>query len=63
MKAYVVVLMLLLPLAAVGQNKKSTPLFERAVEKGIVGQYEEAEKLLPWSAILMPSPATSTVKT
>ncbi len=39
-------LLLLLPLAAVGQNKKSEPLFEQAVEKGIVGQYEEAVKLL-----------------
>lgn len=46
MKQYVIILMLLLPLAAVAQNKKSLPLFERAVEKGVVGQYEEAEKLL-----------------
>jgi len=46
MKQYVAILMLLLPLAAAAQNKKSLPLFERAVEKGVVGQYEEAEKLL-----------------
>ena len=46
MKHFVVILLLLLPVVAAGQNKKSTPLFERAVEKGIVGQYEEAEKLL-----------------
>ena len=41
-----IVLLLLLPLAAVGQNKKSEPLFNQAVEKSIVGQYEEAIALL-----------------
>lgn len=40
------ILMFLLPLLAIGQNKKSLALFEQAVEKGVVGQYEEAEKLL-----------------
>ena len=39
-------LLLLLPVVAVGQNAKSEPLFERAVEKSVVGQYEEAIKLL-----------------
>ena len=38
--------MLLLPLAAMGQTKKSEPLFDQAVEKGAVGQYEEAIALL-----------------
>lgn len=46
MRRYALALMLLLPIAAVGQTKKSTPLFERAVEKSVVGQYEEAEQLL-----------------
>ena len=32
--------------ASFGQTKKSEPLFEQAVEKGMVGQYEEAIKLL-----------------
>ena len=41
-----ILLLLLLPLAAVGQTPKSEPLFERAVEKSVVGQYEEAIKLL-----------------
>ena len=39
-------LLFLLPLAALGQTKKSEPLFEQAVEKSIVGQYEEAIRLL-----------------
>ena len=39
-------LFLLLPLVAVGQTAKSEPLFEKAVEKSVVGQYEEAIKLL-----------------
>ena len=38
--------LLLLPLVAVGQNTKSEKLFEQAVEKSVVGQYEEAVKLL-----------------
>lgn len=41
-----IVILLLLPLVAMGQTKKSEPLFEQAVEKSIVGQYEEAIKLL-----------------
>ena len=45
MKRYLIFL-LLLPWVAVGQTKKSEPLFERAVEKGVVGQYEEAINLL-----------------
>lgn len=39
-------LLLALPLAAAGQTKKSEPLFEQAVEKSVVGQYEEAIRLL-----------------
>ncbi len=46
MKRYVTILLILLPLAAMGQNAKSEKLFEQAVEKGAVGQYEEAVKLL-----------------
>lgn len=46
MKRYLTILLLLLPLVAVGQTKKSEPLFEQAVEKSIVGQYEEAIRLL-----------------
>ncbi|MBQ2510591.1 MAG: PD40 domain-containing protein [Bacteroidales bacterium] len=38
--------LLLLPLPLWGQTKKSEPLFEQAVEKSVVGQYEEAERLL-----------------
>lgn len=34
------------PVISFGQTKKSEPLFEQAVEKGVVGQYEEAIKLL-----------------
>ena len=37
---------LLLPLMATGQTKKSEPLFEQAVDKASVGQYEEAMALL-----------------
>lgn len=39
-------MLLLLPMVALGQTKKSEPLFEQAVEKSIVGQYEEAIRLL-----------------
>ena len=42
----ILTLLLLLPLAALGQTKKSEPLFNQAVEKGIAGQHEEAIKLL-----------------
>ena len=42
----VIILLVLLPLAAVGQTAKSEPLFEQAVEKSVVGQYEEAIALL-----------------
>lgn len=35
-----------MPLAAVGQTSKSESLFNQAVEKSVVGQYEEAVKLL-----------------
>ena len=37
---------MLLPALAWGQTKRSEPLFEQAAEKGAVGQYEEAVKLL-----------------
>ncbi len=37
---------MLLPLAVAGQNAKSEKLFNQAVEKSVVGQYEEAVKLL-----------------
>ena len=46
MKKTTLLMLLLLPLAALGQNTKSRPLFHRAVEKGVVGQYEEAVELL-----------------
>lgn len=46
MRKLVYILLLLLPLAAIGQTKKSEPLFDQAVEKGAVGQYEEAIALL-----------------
>lgn len=42
----VIILLVLLPLAAVGQTPKSEALFDQAVEKSVVGQYEEAIKLL-----------------
>ena len=46
MKKTTLLMLLLLPLASLGQNTKSRPLFHRAVEKGVVGQYEEAVELL-----------------
>ena len=46
MKCYIITLLILLPVVAVGQNAKSEPLFNQAVEKSVVGQYEEAIKLL-----------------
>ena len=47
MKKLTLTMLLLVPMvAAMGQNKKSEPLFEQAVERSIVGQYEEAVKLL-----------------
>ena len=39
-------LLFLLPLVADGQNSRSESLFNQAVEKSVVGQYEEAIKLL-----------------
>ena len=42
MKRYLTILFFLLPLAAIAQNAKSEPLFNQAVEKSVVGQYEEA---------------------
>ncbi|MGX8712675.1 MAG: OmpA family protein [bacterium] len=42
----ILLLLLLLPLAAAGQTKKSMALFEQAVEKSIAGQREEAIRLL-----------------
>ena len=41
-----VCLLLLASASAYGQTPKSEPLFEQAVEKSVVGQYEEAIKLL-----------------
>lgn len=46
MKRLAIIGLLFLPLAAVGQNAKSTPLFHKATQKGAVGQYEEAVELL-----------------
>ena len=46
MKRLAIIGLLFLPLAAVGQNAKSEPLFEQAVEKSVAGQHEEAIKLL-----------------
>ena len=46
MKRLAIIALLFFPLAAVGQNAKSEPLFNQAVEKSVVGQYEEAIKLL-----------------
>ncbi|MCR5589218.1 MAG: tetratricopeptide repeat protein, partial [Bacteroidales bacterium] len=46
MRKQLMILLLLLPLAAAGQTKKSMPLFEQAVEKGVAGKNEEAVKLL-----------------
>ncbi|MBP3763813.1 MAG: PD40 domain-containing protein [Bacteroidales bacterium] len=42
----ILLLAVLLFLPAFGQNKKSEPLFEQAVEKGIAKKHEEAIKLL-----------------
>ena len=50
-----ILLLLLLPLAAVGQNTKSEKLLEQAVEKSVVGQYEEAVKLLNKALDIDPS--------
>ena len=46
MKRYLTILLLLLPLTVMGQTPKSEALFEQAVEKSVVGQYEEAIALL-----------------
>ena len=46
MKKLLYISLFLLPTMVWGQTKKSEPLFEQAVEKGIVGQYEEAIRLL-----------------
>lgn len=46
MKRGVTILLILLPLAVAGQTKRSELLFEQAAERGAVGQYEEAVKLL-----------------
>ncbi len=46
MKRNILILLLIWPLVATGQTKKSEPLFEQAVEKSVVGQYEEAITLL-----------------
>ncbi|MBQ9418175.1 MAG: PD40 domain-containing protein [Bacteroidales bacterium] len=45
MKKYTL-LLLLLPLQAAAQTAKSEPLFDQAVQKSIVGQYEDAIRLL-----------------
>lgn len=56
MKAPVAIaIAMLLSIAAVGQTKKSEPLFDQAVEKSTVGQYEEAIKLLQRAVDLDPS--------
>ena len=54
-KHILIIMLLLLPLMALGQTPKSEPLFERAVEKSIVGQYEEAIKLLHRAIDLDPT--------
>jgi len=46
MKNSIIILLISLPLVISAQTKKSEPLFEQAVEKSVVGQYEEAIKLL-----------------
>ena len=46
MRHILTIILLLLPAMAMGQNAKSEPLFNQAVEKSVVGQYEEAVKLL-----------------
>ena len=48
-------ILLLLPVAALGQTKKSEPLFNQAVEKSVVGQYEEAIRLLNRALDLDPT--------
>lgn len=45
---------LLLPVLAGGQNAKSLPLFEKAAEKGMLGQYEEAVALLKKAVAVDP---------
>ena len=47
--------MFLLPVVAMGQNAKSEKLLEQAVEKSVVGQYEEAVKLLNKALDIDPS--------
>ena len=46
MKKCMLIVLLAFALTAAAQNKKSEPLFEQAVEKSTVGQYEEAIALL-----------------
>ncbi|MBR2250396.1 MAG: PD40 domain-containing protein [Prevotella sp.] len=46
MKRIALIAALLTALGVAAQTKKSEPLFEQAAEKGAVGQYEEAIKLL-----------------
>ena len=48
-------MLLLLPLAALGQDKRSEALFEQAVEKSVVGQYEEAIQLLHKALAIDPT--------
>ena len=55
MRRQALTLLLLLPLAALGQTKKSEPLFEQAVEKSVVGQYEGAIGLLQKALKLDPT--------
>ena len=43
---HILIILFLLPTLAIGQTPKSEPLFEQAVEKSIVGQYEAAIKML-----------------
>lgn len=46
MRRLILSLLLAMPLLAAAQTKRSEPLFMQAVEKGVVGQYEEAIALL-----------------
>ena len=55
MKHHFLLLLLLLPVAAMGQNKKSEPLFEKAVDKSVAKQYEEAIKLLEKAVDIDPA--------
>ena len=55
MKHLFLLLLLLLPVAAMGQNKKSEPLFEKAVDKSVAKQYEEAIKLLEKAVDIDPA--------